>query len=80
METEKNPEVRKKAADAKIKSGDLIAEDLVELVKMRNDFAKKKGYDNYFDYMLEENYDIKPKELDKLLTDVANNTKESNKK
>lgn len=47
---------------------------------MRNDFAKKKGYDNYFDYMLEENYDIKPKELDKLLTDVAENTKESNKK
>ena len=80
METEKNPEVRKKASDAKIKSGDLIAEDLVELVKMRNDFAKKKGYDNYFDYMLEENYDIKPKELDKLLSDVAKNTKESNKK
>ncbi|MGN1125074.1 MAG: M2 family metallopeptidase [Candidatus Gastranaerophilaceae bacterium] len=80
METEKNPEIRKKASEAKIKSGDLIAEDLVELVKMRNDFAKKKGYDNYFDYMLEENYDIKPKELDKLLLDVANNTKESNKK
>ncbi len=80
METEKNPEVRKKASDAKIKSGDLIAEDLVELVKMRNDFAKKKGYDNYFDYMLEENYDIKPKELDKLLSDVAKNTKDSNKK
>ena len=80
METEKNPEIRKKANDAKIKSGDLIAENLVELVKMRNDFAKKKGYDNYFDYMLEENYDIKPKELDKLLTDVAKNTKDSNKK
>ena len=80
IETEKNPEIRKKALNAKIQSGDLIAEDLRELVKMRNDFAKKKGYDNYFDYMLEENYDIKPKELDKLLTDVANNTKDSNKK
>ena len=80
IETEKNPEIRKKALNAKIQSGDLIAEDLRELVKMRNDFAKKKGYDNYFDYMLEENYDIKPKELNKLLTDVANNTKESNKK
>lgn len=80
IETEKNPEIRKKALNAKIQSGDLIAEDLRELVKMRNDFAKKKGYDNYFDYMLEENYDIKPKELNKLLTDVANNTKDSNKK
>ena len=80
METEKNPEIRKKAADAKIKSGDLIAEDLRELVKMRNDFAKKKGYDNYFDYKIAEDYDIQPKELDKLLSDVAKNTKKSNDK
>lgn len=80
METEKNPEIRKKASDAKIKSGDLIAEDLRELVKMRNDFAKKKGYDNYFDYKISEDYDIKPKELDKLLSDVAKNTKKSNDK
>lgn len=80
MESETNPEIRKKAADAKIKSGDLIAKDLVELVKMRNDFAKKKGYDNYFDYKIAEDYDIQPKELDKLLTDVAKNTKKSNEK
>ena len=80
MESEKDPVLRKKAADAKIKSGDLIADDLVELVKMRNDFAKKKGYDNYFDYKIAEDYDIQPKELDKLLTDVAKNTKNSNEK
>ena len=80
METEKNPEIRKKAAEAKIKSGDLIADDLVELVKMRNDFAKKKGYDNYFDMKLKEDYDIEPEKLDKLLDDVAKNTKDSNEK
>ena len=80
METEKNPEIRKKAADAKIKSGDLIANDLVELVKIRNDFAKKKGYDNYFDMKLKEDYDIEPEELDKLLTDVSEKTKNSNAK
>ena len=80
METETNPEVRKKAADAKIASGDLIADDLVELVKMRNDFAKKKGYDNYFDMKISEDYDIKPEELDKLLSDVAEQTKTSNEK
>lgn len=80
METEKNPEIRKKAAEAKIKSGDLIADDLVELVKMRNDFAKKKGYNNYFDMKLKEDYDIEPEELDKLLDDVAKNTKDSNAK
>jgi len=80
METETNPEMRKKAADAKIASGDLIADDLVELVKMRNEFAQKKGYDNYFDYKIAQDYDIQPKELDKLLGDVAANTKEANAK
>lgn len=79
METEKNVEVRKKASDAKIKSGDLIADDLIELVKMRNDFAKKKGYDNYFEMKLED-YDIEPKELDTLLDEVATNTKVANEK
>lgn len=80
METETNPEVRKKAADAKIASGDLIADDLVELVKMRNDFAKKKGYDNYFDYKIAQDYDIQPEQLDKLLNDVSENTKQANAK
>lgn len=77
METETDPAVRQKAADAKIESGDLIAEDLVELVKIRNDLAHKKGYDNYFDMKLIEDYDIKPEELDNLLNEVATNTSKS---
>jgi peptidyl-dipeptidase A len=80
MQTEKNPEIRKKAFDAKIKSGDLISEDLRDLVKMRNNFAKKKGYDNYYDYKLKENYDITSQALDKLLSDVSEKTKNSNDK
>ena len=80
METETNPEIRKKAEIAKIASGDLIADDLVELVKMRNDFAKKKGFDNYFDYKISQDYDIQPKALDKLLGDVSKNIREANAK
>ncbi len=80
METEKDPQIRAKANKAKIASGDLIADDLIELVKMRNDFARKKGYDNYFDYKISQDYDIKPEELDKILGDVAINTKQSNEK
>lgn len=80
METETDPKIREKAAAAKTESGDLIADDLVDLVKMRNDFAKKKGYDNYFDMKLTEDYDINPEELDKLLSDVAEKTKVSNEK
>ena len=70
LQTETNPEVRKKAYEAKIKGGDLIAKDLTELVKMRNEYAKTKGFDNYFEYMVKEEYDVEPEFLDKLLDDV----------
>lgn len=40
MQTETNPDLRKKAYDAKIKGADLIAEDMIEFVKMRNEYAK----------------------------------------
>lgn len=80
LETEKNSEIRKKAYNAKITAGDLIAEDLIKLVKLRNNFAQKKQYENYFEYKIKEDYDITSKELDKLLTDVSNNTQKSVKK
>ena len=70
LQTETNPELRKKAYEAKIKGGDLIAGDLIELVKMRNEYAKTKGYDNYFDYMVKEEYDVEPEFLNKLISDV----------
>lgn len=79
IQMEKNPEIRQKAYEAKVKGGDLIANDLVEFVKMRNEFAKSQGYDNFFDYQLKETYDVEPKELNKLLDDVFEKAKDSNK-
>ena len=79
MQMEKDPQIRQKAYDAKVKGGDLIADDLVEFVKMRNEFAKSQGYDNFFDYQLKETYDVEPKELNKLLDDVFEKAKDSNK-
>ena len=70
LQTESNPTVRKKAYDSKVKGGDLISEDLIELVKMRNEYAKTKGYDSYFDFMIKEEYDVEPEFLDKLIDDV----------
>ena len=70
LQTEENQDIRRKAYEAKIKGGDLIAEDLIELVKMRNEYAKTKGFDNYFDYMIKEEYDVEPEFLDKLISDV----------
>ena len=70
LQTESNPTVRQKAYDSKVKGGDLIAEDLIELVKMRNEYAKTKGYDSYFDFMIKEEYDVEPEFLVKLIDDV----------
>ncbi len=70
LQTETNPDIRKKAYEAKIKGGDLIAEDLIKLVKMRNEYAKTKGFDNYFEYMIKEEYDVEPELLNKLIDNV----------
>ena len=75
LETEKNVSLRKKAYEANVNAGDVIADDLVELVKMRNEYAKTKGYDNYFDYMVEDTYEISPEKLDKLLNGVYDKIK-----
>jgi len=80
LQNEKNPEIRKKAYEAKIKGGDLIANDLVEFTKLRNEYAKTKGYDNFFDYQLKEIYDVEPEQLNELLEDVYANAKHSNLK
>lgn len=75
LETETDVSLREKAYEANVNAGDVIAEDLVELVKMRNEYAKTKGYDNYFDYMIEDSYDISPQSLDKLLNGVYDKIK-----
>ena len=69
-EEEKDPVIRKKAYEAKIKGGDLIAEELRELVKKRNEYAKTKGFETYFDYMLKEQYDVESEFLNKLIDEV----------
>ena len=80
LQTEKDPELRKKAYDAKIKGGDTIANDMIEFVKMRNEFAKTKGYKNFFEYELKEIYDVDADYLQKLLKEVYTNAKDISKK
>ena len=70
LQKETDVELRKKAYAAMMKGGELIASDLIELVKMRNEYAKTKGYENFFDYMIKEEYDIEPELLDKLMADI----------
>lgn len=76
MESEAAPQIRKQAYEAKIKGGDLIAEDLRVFAKMRNDYAKTKGYETYFNYILKEDYDVDSQFLDKLIGEVYSNAKD----
>ncbi len=75
-EQEADPEIRKKAYEAKIKGGDLIAEDLKEFAKMRNEYAKAKGFETYFDYMIKDSYNVDSEFLDKLIDEVYTLSKE----
>ena len=74
-QTETNPEIRRKGYEAKIKGGDLIADDLIDFIKMRNNFAKSKGYDNYFEYKLKEDYDVDSALLNSLVNEVYSSAK-----
>ena len=77
LQTEPDEELRKKAYLAKLEGGDLIAEDIREFVKLRNIFARKKGYSNFFEYKLKENYEVELPYLEKLIDEVYSNTKDS---
>lgn len=76
IQTETDPQIRQKAYEATIKGGDLIADDMVEFVKRRNEFAKFKGYDNFFEYKLKEDFDVDVKLLDKLIAEVYSGAKD----
>ena len=74
LQKEKDVDLRKKAYEANIIGGDLIAEDLREFAKLRNEYAKKQGFSNYFEYKLKDSYEVDINELEILLNDVYNKT------
>ena len=80
LQNQKNITIREKAYNARVKGGDLIADDMVEFIKMRNEFAKTKGYKNFFEYSLKETYEVNAEYLQNLLNDVYNNAKNINDK
>lgn len=68
LENEKNIEMRKKLYyEFEVKGPDLIADDLIDLVKIRNEYAHKLGYNDFFSYEVKEHYKIDEKKLFELL-------------
>lgn len=77
LQTETNQNTRQLAYNAKIKGGDIIAEDMKEFAKMRNNFANKKGYKTYFEYKLKEDYEVESDFLNNLIKEVYSNSYDS---
>ena len=80
LREEKDLTKRKSIYKALNGKGDLIANDLIELVKMRNNFARKKGYPNYFSYMLKEVYKVDEDQLCQLFNLLEIQTKDISEK
>lgn len=75
METEMDTSKRKEIYQARrVFNGDLIADDLVNLVKERNKFAQTKGYKDYYSYKLAETYEVDKDKLFSLLDDLGSKT------
>ncbi len=69
LETSEDNEVLRKTWEASKKIGELIADDVLELVKLRNEAARQLGYENYHAMSLELS-EQNPDELDKLFDEL----------
>ena len=73
LETETEVALRKEAWCARNAKGDAAASSIVELVKLRNAYAREQGHANYYEMCLEEEgYD--PKGLYEFLEEVDSDT------
>lgn len=75
LETETDSNKLKQLYTArKVKNGDLVAPELIKLVRLRNRYAHKLGYSDYFAYQLEKSFGIKESKLFKLMDYIDKNT------
>ena len=67
------------AWEASKKQGEIVAKDLIELIKLRNQLARSLGFENYYLLALETN-EQKEKDIKKIFDDVEKATKNTFKK
>lgn len=73
MTDEKNIQ-KKEEISAILKAGlNTLQSPFRNLVQIRNNFAQKKGYENYYQYMLEKKYGTSEKEIDECIKNYCEN-------
>ena len=80
LDTSTDESLREKAYYEKTGAGDVIAQDLIELIKLRNEFAKKQGYENFYDYEYDSGQEMPLLDLLKMVQEVYGSVKSSNKR
>jgi len=76
LQNEKSIDLRKKAWNASKEIGVILAPQILELVKLRNEVAKHLGYDNYFEMTLDL-CDINKDKLKQTFDELKNQTEET---
>lgn len=74
MCTDKDEGVRKACYDGLVAIGDYIVDDLIEIVKLRNQMAKKLGFIDYYDYCVTRAEGFNKETLFKILDDLKDKT------
>ena len=70
-EKETDPQQKEKLQVALQKAEEPLQAKFSQLVVKRNEFAQKRGYKNYYDFMLKVFYDMDSKEIDELIDEYA---------
>lgn len=74
-----NPTVRKSSHQALLDLEQWVLENgFIDLVKMRNQFARSLGYDNFFDYSIQKTEQMTTAQLFVILDDFEQRTRDRN--
>lgn len=79
QKTEKSEEQRKKVYSSIMKPASLVEKKVLNLVETRNSYARKNGYDNYYQMILEQEYKTDVKDLFKVIDELEKATDEKAK-
>lgn len=80
MQTDDNEAIRKACFDAREKLALLHIDDYIELIRLRNEFARHLGYSDFYDFKSQTEDGMSKKELFHIFDDVYNKTKYAQKK
>ena len=75
MNTEPDEKIRKAYFDAKEKAAVLYVDEYLELIKLRNVYARARGYKNFYEFKLALEEGMKLADLEKIFDDIYEKTK-----